>query len=108
MLDVWKIALENLLYSPPSPTRERDALRAMARARQLVMLRSLGDLRRHYAHLHAGKPDLAGRDDVHRDGLSPRQVEDAAFGLRHLEIVTGRPMDPRAREVMPWVLATAG
>ena len=109
MLDAWTIALEALLYSPPSPRRDRDALRVIARARELVELRSVGDLRRRYAGLHAATPDLIMRDSPRRgEGLSPRQVEDAAFGLRHLEIVTGRPIDLRAGKLIPWVLATAG
>ena len=109
MLDAWKIALETFAYSPPSPLRERDALRVMARARQLAMVRSVGELRRQYADMHRATLTPVLRDTPRRgEALSPRQIEDAAFGLRHLEIVTGRALDLRARGWIPWLLATAG
>jgi hypothetical protein len=45
---------------------------------------------------------------LHRDEvLSPRQSVDAAFGLRHLEIVDGRHLDVRAERLSRWMLAVA-
>jgi len=109
MLDAWKLALESLLYSPPSPRRTSDAQRVQTRARDLAMMHSVGDLRRHYARLCATTPYRELRDGPHRDEvLSPRQIADAAFGLRHLEIVSGRPLDVCSDRLSRWMLAVAG
>jgi hypothetical protein len=40
--------------------------------------------------------------------LSPRQIVEAAFGLRHLEIVGDRHLDVRAERLSRWMLAVAG
>jgi hypothetical protein len=109
MLDAWKLALEALLYGPPSPRRTSAAQRVQARAHDLAMIRSVGDLRRHYARLCTTTPYRELRDVPHRDEvLSPRQIADAAFGLRHLEIVSGRHLDVRADRLSRWMLAVAG
>jgi hypothetical protein len=109
MLDAWTLALEALLHSPPSPRRTRCAARVQACARDLAMMRSVGDLRRHYARLCTSTPYRELRDVPHRDEvLSPRQIAAAAFGLRHLEIVSGRRIDMRADSLSRWTLAIAG
>jgi hypothetical protein len=40
--------------------------------------------------------------------LSPRQIVEAAFGLRHLEIVGDRHLDVRAERLSRWMLAVSG
>ena len=108
MLDAWKLALEALLYGQPSPRRTSDAQRVQACTRDLAMMRSVGDLRRHYARGCTTTPYRELRDVPHRDEvLSPRQIADAAFGLRHLEIVSGRHLDVRADRLSRWMLAVA-
>jgi hypothetical protein len=81
MLDAWKLALETLVYSRPSPQRTHAIQRVQARVRVLTPVHSTGDL---------------------------RQIEDAAFGVRYLELVTGRRVDLAAGQLNPWMLATAG
>src|SRR5438132_14337926 len=96
MLDAWNLALETLIYGQPSPRRASDAQRVRTRAHELAMVRTVGDLRRHYARLctttlYTDLRDVPRRGEV----LSPRQIVDAAFGLRHLEILSGRRIDKR-------------
>jgi hypothetical protein len=98
-----------LIYGPPSPRRTSDAQRLQTRARELAMMRSVADLRRHYARLCTTTPSRELRDVPHgHEVLSPRQSADAAFGLRHLEIVSGRHLDVRADRLSRWMLAVAG
>jgi hypothetical protein len=48
------------------------------------------------------------RDVPHgNEVLSPRQIVEAACGLRHLEIVGGRHLDVRAERLSRWMLAVA-
>jgi hypothetical protein len=109
MLDAWKLALEALLYGPPSPRRTSAAQRVQARARDLAMMGSVGDLRHHYARLCTTTPFRELRDVPHgNEVLSPRQIVEAAFGLRHLEIVGDRHLDVRAERLSRWMLAVAG
>ena len=108
MLDAWKLALEALIYGPPSPRRTSDAQRVRARAQELATVRSVDDLRGHYARLCTTTPYMHLRDvPRHGEVLSPRQIVDAAFGLRHLEIVSGRRIDMRADSLSRWTLAIA-
>jgi hypothetical protein len=46
--------------------------------------------------------------DTYSGVLQPDPIADAAFGLRHLEIVSGRHLDVRADRLSRWMLAVAG
>ena len=109
MLDAWKMALEVLVYCAPSPRLELDARCVMARARTLSTVSSVGDLRRQY-HTRACAVARLGLRDTRRgiEVLSPREIEDAAFGLRYLELVMGRPVALRTGRLSGWLLAAAG
>jgi hypothetical protein len=92
-----------------APRRTSAAQRVQARARDLARMRSVGDLQRHYAGLCTTTLYRELRDAAHLDEvLSLRQIADAAFGLRHLEIVSGRHLDVRAHRLSRWMLAVAG
>lgn len=106
MLDTWKMALESLVYGQPSPHRVRDAHQVMALARKLSTIRSVGDLRHRYARLLGLVPLPAPRGaDRSLNALSAGQIRDAAFGLRYLELVSGRHIDVRSGSLLPWLLA---
>jgi hypothetical protein len=104
MLDSWKEALETLIYGPPTSCRPRDALHAMDRAQRLACVRTVAELRRYYLETRVtALQDV--RDRVQRgEVLSPREIEDAAFGLRYLELVTGRRIDARKGNLIAWLL----
>jgi hypothetical protein len=108
MVDAWTLALETLIYARPSWHRSAVARRVTMLARGLAMAGSPGDLRRHYARVCA-RPTYSNLRDVTQDGevLSPRQVADAAFGLRHLEITTGHLIDLGVDQVSAWLLTVA-
>jgi hypothetical protein len=112
MLDSWKMALEDLIYSPPSPRRERDLLRAMRVGRSLGTVGSVAELRSAYMRLLRSSAPLALRETSSRTGeTGQRQVVDAAFALRHLELSSGRPLDVRRGSprvaLLAWMLAVA-
>jgi hypothetical protein len=109
MLDAWKLALETLVYNRPSPQRTHAIQRVQAQVRVLAPVGSTGDLRRHYAFLRATSLESSPRDTMRRgEVLSLRQIEDAAFGVRYLELVTGRHVDLATGQLNLWMLATAG
>lgn len=109
MVDAWKMALEVLVYGRPSPRRSVDARRVAERARILARVLTVGELRRHYAYV-CMTPSYTNLRDVpeHGEMLSPRQIEDAAFGLRYLQLVNGSRIDVQPDRLSPWMLAVAG
>jgi hypothetical protein len=105
MVDTWNMALEALIYARPSWRRSEAARRVTMLARGLAVASSPGDLRRYYARVCA-RPSYMNLRDVPQGGevLSPRQVADAAFGLRHLEITSGHLIDLEVDQLNAWLL----
>jgi hypothetical protein len=105
MVDAWNMALETLIYARPSWRRSEAARRVTMLARGLAAASSPGDLRQHYARVCA-RPSYMNLRDAPQDGevLSPRQIADAAFGLRHLEITSGHLIDLGVDQLSAWLL----
>ncbi len=95
MLDVWKMALENMIHEPARKQQEDDLRRVTIGLRQLGRVQSVTELRRCYARVQSAMAPP-----------SP-QILDAAFGLRYLEIVTRRPVNVRACRYLSWLLVVA-
>jgi hypothetical protein len=104
MRDVWKAALEWYIYYRDVERKPKLAIVVMAIKDQLQEVATIGDLGRHYAGDHrlrtAAVAELYPRDWW----LDTQQIEDVAYGLRCMELATGKRIDLRRWMPSRWLV----
>lgn len=106
MRDVWKSALEWYIYNNDSAQKEKYAALVMAVKQQLSHITNKGDLFRHYMTVDGLCEKVAKEMYPGEFWLDARRTEDVAYGLRCLELSTGRKMDITRKAPSRWLLET--
>jgi hypothetical protein len=106
MRDVWKSALEWYIYYTDRPKKSKYALVIMAVKDELSALTNKGDLQRHYANNEGLCEKAAGRLFPEEHWLDVRRIEDVAYGLRSLELSTGKKFDLVRQAPSRWLIET--
>lgn len=106
MRDVWKSALEWYIYYTD---RERKAMYAaviMGVKDRLQHITNKGDLFRHYMATDGLCEEVVAEVFPGKDWLDYRQTEDVAYGLRALELSTGKKFDLMRKSPSRWLIET--
>jgi hypothetical protein len=104
--DVWKSALEWYIYYTDRAKKVKYALVIMAVKDELSTVTTKGDLQRHYAS-NEGLCEMAtGRLFPGENWLDVRRIEDVAYGLRCLELSTGKKFDLLRQAPSRWLIET--
>lgn len=106
MRDVWKSALEWYIYNNDSTEKERYARLVMEVKQELSHLSNKGDLFRHYMTVDGLCERVAARLYPGEFWLDARRTDDVAYGLRCLEISTGKRIDVTRKAPSRWMLET--
>jgi hypothetical protein len=104
--DVWKSALEWYIYYTDRPKKAKYALVIMAVKDELSGLTNKGDLQRHYAGSEGLCESAASRLFPGEQWLDLRRIEDVAYGLRCLELSTGKRFDLLRQAPSRWLIET--
>lgn len=106
MRDAWKSGIEWYIYYACDERKARLARVIMEIKHKLDGIDTMDDLGRHYAgehHLvHQAVKKLYPKDWK----LETRQAEDVAYGLRCIELSTGRHLDLAKGAPSRWVVET--
>ncbi|MCA1597550.1 MAG: hypothetical protein LC769_00780 [Chloroflexi bacterium] len=106
MRDVWKSGIEWYIYYTNNERKAKLALVIMDVKAHLDDIQTMGDLSRHYAT----SPDLISQSVKKlypRDWwLDTHQAEDVAYGLRCIELATGKKVDLTKGTPSRWVVET--
>ncbi len=106
MRDVWKSALEWYIYCGDDERKAKYALIIMAVKDRLQGVRSKGDLVRHYMETDGLCEEVVAEVLPGEAWLDVRQTEDVAYGLRCLELSTGKRFDLTRRSPSRWLIET--
>lgn len=93
MRDAWKSGIEWYMYITNSERKAKFGHVIMTVKNQLRSINTVGDLLHHYTEPSSLVRDTAKRLYPQDWWLATQQVEDAAYGLRCIEISTGRTVD---------------
>lgn len=106
MRDAWKSGIEWYIYYSNAERKAKLARVIMEIKSHIDTVATMGDLSRHYAeenHLvHHAVEKLYPRDWW----LDTQQAEDVAYGLRCIELATGRRIDLARGTPSRWVVET--
>jgi hypothetical protein len=106
MRDVWKSALEWYIYYADRPRKAKYAMVIMAVKDRLSTIQTKTELSRHYMETD-GLCEAVVRDLFPgQEWLDCRQTEDVAYGLRCLELSTGKTFDLLRRTPSRWLIET--
>ena len=108
MRDVWKSALEWYIYYTDSERKEKYATVIMGVKDRLSHISNKGDLVRHYMTTDGVCESVVAQLYPNELWLDARQTEDVAYGLRCLELSTGKRIDLSRRLPSRWLIETAG
>ncbi|MGI8826314.1 MAG: hypothetical protein ACR2JC_11835 [Chloroflexota bacterium] len=107
MRDVWKSALEWYIYYGDRNRKVLYARLIMGVKDRLSDIQSKGELARHYMSTDGLCEDVVAlllpADEV---WIDHRRTEDVAYGLRCLELSTGKKFDLMRRSPSRWLLET--
>ncbi|GAC1320374.1 MAG: hypothetical protein NVSMB22_04690 [Chloroflexota bacterium] len=106
MRDVWKSALEWYIYYGDRTRKEKYALIVMGVKERLSGISNKGDLARHYMSTDGLCEDVVAQLLPDEEWLDHRRTEDVAYGLRCLEISTGKKYDLLRRSPSRWLIET--
>ena len=106
MRDVWKSALEWYIYYGDRTQKEQYARLIMAIKAQLAAVTTKGDLVRHYMSSDGLCEGIVAQLYPGEQWLDCRRTEDVAYGLRCLELSTGKTMDILRRTPSRWLIET--
>jgi hypothetical protein len=104
--DVWKSALEWYIYYNDRSRKEQYALVIMAVKDRLGSIKTKGELVGHYMSTEGLCESVAQEVFPGELWLDARQTEDVAYGLRCLEISTGKKFDLTRQLPSRWLIET--
>jgi len=106
MRDVWKSGIEWYIYYTNNERKAKFALVIMDIKQQLGHIQTMGDLGRHYA-TSPGLVSQSVKKLYPRDWwLDTHQAEDVAYGLRCIELSTGKKIDLTKGAPSRWIVET--
>lgn len=106
MRDVWKSALEWYIYYRDRPLKAKYAMVIMGVKDRLAMIENKGDLARHYMSTDGLCEEVIARIFPNEHWLDIRRTEDVAYGLRCLELSTGKKFDLMRQAPSRWLIET--
>ena len=106
MRDVWKSALEWYIYYNDQERKAQYATIVMAIKERLAGITNKGELIRHYMATDGLAEAVVAELYPGLMWLDHRRTEDIAYGLRCLEISTGKRMDVTRRTPSRWLIET--
>lgn len=106
MRDAWKSGIEWYIYYTNNERKAKLARVIMAIKSQLDSIQTIGDLGRHYGGEHHLVQQAVQKLYPHEWWLDTHQAEDVAYGLRCIELATGRRIDLTKGTPSRWVIET--
>jgi hypothetical protein len=106
MRDAWKSGLEWYIYFSNYERKAKLARVIMDVKHQLDGIQTVGDLALHYGGEHHLVQQAVRRLYPCDWWLETQQVEDAAYGLRCIELAAGRHIDLAKGTPSRWILET--
>jgi hypothetical protein len=106
MCDVWKSGLEWYIYYTDPARKSKYAMVIMGVKDKLSGIKNKGELTRHYTSVDDICEDVVRRLFPGEEWLDIRRTEDCAYGLRWLELSTGRQFDLMRRTPSRWIIET--
>lgn len=107
MRDVWKSALEWYIYYGDQTRKAKYAQIIMAVKERLQTVRTKAELFDHYMTTERLCEQVVADLFPGEAWLDMRQTEDVAYGLRCLELSTGKRFDLMRRAPSRWLIETA-
>jgi hypothetical protein len=104
--DVWKSALEWYIYYGDRARKAKYALIIMAVKDELGAIRNKGELVHHYMYTEGVCEGVVARLFPGEVWIDTRQTEDVAYGLRCLELSTGKRFDLMRQAPSRWLIET--
>jgi len=104
--DVWKSALEWYIYDTDRQRKERYATVIMGVKDRLGHISNKGELVRHYMNTDGLCESVVADIYPGELWLDARQIEDVAYGLRCLEVSTGKRIDLMRNTPSRWMIET--
>ncbi|GAC1401934.1 MAG: hypothetical protein NVSMB52_15830 [Chloroflexota bacterium] len=106
MRDVWKSALEWYIYYTDKQKKAKYAYVIMGVKNQLGGIQTKGDLVKHYMGTDGLCESVVQSLFPGEMWLDCRQTEDVAYGLRALELSTGKRFDLTREMPSRWLIET--
>lgn len=106
MRDVWKSALEWYIYYADRSRKAEYARVIMAVKERLGTIHTKADLVRHYMTVEGVAESVVAEMFPGQVWVDTRQTEDVAYGLRCLEISTGKRFDLMRKAPSRWLIET--
>lgn len=106
MRDVWKSALEWYIYYTDQEKKAKYALVIMRVKERLAAITNKGELARHYMSTDGLCEEVVSRIFPDEHWLDMRRTEDVAYGIRCLELSTGKKFDLLRRQPSRWLIET--
>lgn len=106
MRDVWKSALEWYIYYGDRAAKAKYALIIMGVKDRLSDIKTKGELSHHYMTTDGLCEEVVARLLPDESWLDNRRSEDVAYGLRCLELSTGKRFDLMRRSPSRWLIET--
>lgn len=106
MRDVWKSALEWYIYFTDRDKKAKFALAIMAVKDQLREVQTKAEPTRHYMSNDDICESVVTRLFPNEEWLDTRRTEDVAYGIRCLELSTGKRFDLRRQVPSRWLIET--
>jgi hypothetical protein len=104
--DVWKSALEWYIYYGDRSRKEKYATLIMAVKGRLSDIHTKAELFDHYMHTDGLCESVISELLPGEQWLDVRQTEDVAYGLRCLELSTGKRFDLMRQAPSRWLIET--
>ena len=106
MRDIWKSALEWYIYYADRQRKAKYARIIMEVKAELAGVQTKADLVRHYMETEGLCESVVKRVFTGEEWLDTRQTEDVAYGVRCLELSTGKKIDLLHRTPSRWLIET--
>jgi hypothetical protein len=106
MRDVWKCALEWYIYIGDLSRKAKCAAVIMGVKKELSSIETKDELVSHYMSTDGLCETVVQRLFPGEPWLDTRQAEDVAYGLRCLELSTGKRFDLMRRAPSRWLIET--
>jgi hypothetical protein len=103
---VWKSALEWYIYYTDQEKKAKYALVIMRVKERLAAITNKGELARHYMSTDGLCEEVVSRIFPDEHWLDMRRTEDVAYGIRCLELSTGKKFDLLRRQPSRWLIET--
>lgn len=106
MRDVWKSALEWYIYYADRERKLKYARVIMGVKDRLQHISNKGELVRHYMATDGLCESVVADIFPGEEWLDTRQTEDVAYGIRCLELSTGKRFDVTRQQPSRWLIET--